>query len=406
MTEIAKLCDPDLPDGVHLDLPAADYFGQDCIGSSDLVKLHRQHWGWWWSSRHSPKWKGLDTKALTYGSALHAILLEGVDAYEARFVPTPDPDDFDRLVVTIDDCKAALVEVGLDISDGTSKWKKPDWVRAMHDNLPDRHVWDAIMANYDLRRGVTELNPEGNFKPVTAVEDWQLRLLREVAISEGRADNHSIRKLFNDDHPALAEVSIFATVNGVRRRWRIDRMFPAFDMDLKSLGNWSGRPLPWAVGDTIARSGWDIQRADYFNGRAIAYQFLREGKLFGGSPAQRKWISSFPDKFPRYDWVWLVYQKPDFAAGRAPVIFPVWDDSWAPRVPGEPERPGDLRGFGQFKIDKALAFYKHAVATYGFDVPWAHVEETHYTDETNPRVFLPHWIQEDAPTDEAAYAGA
>jgi hypothetical protein len=390
---MAQWAEP-LPDGIYLDLSAPDYFAQETRGSSDWVKLRRQRWGWWWSSPYNPDRKDVQTAEQLYGSALHAILLESVGAYEARFAVTPDPLAYGReLCRTIDDMKRALVQAGF--GKWPDGWLKADFERACRVNIPRVPVWGNILNDF-----VGRLGP--GVQAVSAAEDRQLRFMREVAVGDWPG-NEAIRKLLlaAPDRPPMAEVSVLCTVDGIRRRWRFDRMFPAFDLDLKSLGNWTGRPLPYAVGDQLARLGWHIQRADYWEGRRLAYAMIKAygmACVCGGTLEQRRWLVSWPDAFPVWDWVWLAYQKPA-ESGRAPVIFPIWDDSFA-----GPERPSALRAIGRHQLNDAIAFYREAVATFGLERPWAHVEEIHYADPgISPCITLPHWIGEDTPTEEGAY---
>ena len=401
MTQVPAIADPPLPDGVHLGLSDIDYFGQDCMGSSDWNKLHSAGIGWWWGSRHNPNRKADKTTAeQAYGTALHAILLEGIPAYEARFIVQPDPDDYVDLVTMADQIKAKLKKEGFDIT-GKSAWNKEQWCDAMAANLPDVPCWDTIYANFEARIAKR--------KTVTSLDDRMLRFMHKVATDPTRADNEDVRQIFaqdGTDHPPLAEVSIFATINGVRRRWRIDRMLPTVDVDLKSLGSWRGRPLPYETGEVLARRGWDLQRADYHIGRTTAYEHIRAGRIFGGTIEQRRYLQTFPDAYPIWDWCWLVFQKPD-PKGQAPILFPIWDDSFLPRDPyhpDEPPKPSWLRGIGERKLQAAIRLYKTAKAEFGLDTPWARVEPLHFSDENrSPRIFLPHWIGDDTPTEAEAY---
>ena len=231
-----------------------------------------------------------------------------------------------------------------------------------------------------------------------------LRFMRDVAIDPARSDNAEIRKLLatTEEHPALAEVSIFATIDGIRRRWRIDRMYPAIDMDLKSLGNWRGRPLKYEGGEVLARNNWVIQRADYHRGRTEAYRLIQEGRLFGGTVEERRYIRWIVEQNFAWNWIWLVYQKPELS-GRAPVIFPIWDNTLAPDG-----AIGPLMQAGQRKLDKAIAFYRRAVDQFGFEQPWAEVAPMHFTEPVPnhpeaPVLSIPHWVQEDEPTEAEAY---
>jgi hypothetical protein len=380
-----------LPDGVYIGLGEDEYFAQDALGSSDLIRLHFRREGWGWSSKNNPDFKSPTNTARNYGQALHAILLEGVDAYEERFAVIPEKPE--KVVETIKDMRFVLEKEGFSLR-GTSGWIAADWAIAMRHCLPDVPCWPAILDDFATRCG--------EMRKVTAVEDRMLRFMHEVAMSPDRRDNTEIRELFQShaDRPPLAEVSILKTLpNGIRRRYRLDRMFPAFDLDAKSLGNWTGRPLEYEVGEVVARNGWDIQRADHLEGRQLAYEFIRDGfQVYGGTLEQRQWIGAFPDEFPTWDYVWLVYQKPD-PKGHAPVIFPVMDITLTAAG-----APSEILVHGLSKKRSALALYERCVAEFGLDRPWARVDPLHYTDEAfEPRIILPHYLAHQRPTDEAAY---
>jgi len=394
VADIVFTWDQDLPDGVYLGLSHLRYFGQRAMGSSDWIKLDQRGLGWWWSShfnrrRRVPK----STKAQLYGSALHVIVLEGVEAYERTFAIEPARQDYEGLVDTIDEMREALGEAGF-VVPPKGRLDKAGWAGLMLDMAPEVPCWHNIMEEFAAQAGERER--------IDATEDYELRFLREMAISPDRNDNEEVRRLLadNEDHPPLAEVSVFATINGVRRRWRFDRLFPGVTMDLKSLGAWAGRPLEWEAGDVMAKRRWSIQRADYDIGRAMAYDLIRAGKLFGGTLEQRRYLERLVEENPTWDWLWCVYEKPDSVRGTAPVFMPIWDDQWS-----------DLHNAGQAKLDNAIRLYRHAVAAYGLDEPWGRVERLHYTNErpgrggaTLPRVFIPAYaFDTDAPAEAGAY---
>jgi hypothetical protein len=369
-----------LADGVYLNLPEEEYFAQDALGSTDFIRLWLRRHGWWWSSRYNPHKKITETDAQNYGSALHKIVLEGVDAYERRFAVIPDRPA--GAVSTIDEMRAKLADVGLR---GVSKFRAEDWAWAMREHRPDVPCWPNILADFD--------DEAGTRPRITSLENSMLRLMRDAMM-----ESPDIARLFDDQEgrPPLAEVSVLATLpSGIRRRWRFDRLFPAFTMDLKSLaGAAHRRSLPWAVGDRIAAGGYDIQRADYDVGRKVMLAFIENGfQVFGGDLDQRSWLRRFVD-FPEWDWVWLFYQKPD-PAGFAPVVFPVMDFQ---KDPTDRRRPSQILRSGRHKLAQASAFYGEMVGRFGLDRPWTHVEDLHYTDEgLEPRVFLPHWLEDGVP---------
>jgi hypothetical protein len=213
--------------------------------------------------------------------------------------------------------------------------------------------------------------------------------MRHMALDPERSDNQAIRRLLEPqpDHPPLAEVSVFCTIDGIRRRWRFDRLFLGATMDLKSLAGWRGRALNFEAGDIAARNGWLIQRADYEIGREELRRLVHEGKLHGGDLDQRRYIQQIADQ-PDWFWLWIAYQKPDFA-GTAPILMPIQD-----------RRGSDRHNDGWVKLQRAIRFYRAAVAEFGLDKPWGRVEPLHYTEPRTvnginlPEVYFPHWVAE------------
>jgi hypothetical protein len=390
---------PQLPDGAHIGLPHKEYFEQNALGSSDWIALDQRGLGWWWKSKHNkhrrlPK----STPAQTYGSALHSIILEGVEAYERAYAVQPTKSDFPDLVDTIDEMRDRLTEEGFNVPP-KSRFDRAGWAAQMLDLAPHIPCWHNILEDFAAEVGDRER--------IDSIEDYELRFLREMAISEDRNDNAEVRRLLADnaDHPPLAELSVFATIDGIRRRWRFDRLFPAAIIDLKSLGAWSGRPLTWEAGDVIAKRRWAIQRADYgIHGRRELFRAVNEGRLYGGTLEQRRYLERIvAEEEVECLFLWCVYEKPDSVKGIAPVFMPIWDD---------PPSRSELCQAGAAKLDKAIRTYKHGVAQFGLNEPWGKVEVAHYTTERHvagrssplPRVFIPSYaFQIDDPEDPSAY---
>lgn len=379
-----------LPEGVYLGLSTDVYFAQEALGSSDYTTMDLHREGWYWTSRHNRDRVAVGKKvALTYGSALHCIMLEGLEAYEGTYAVAPDKREYPDLVETIDEMREALEKDGWSVP-SKGKFDKAGWAAEMAQKMPDRPCWHNLMADFDLRAG--------NRSRISAVEDRMLRHMLDVATDPERTDNEDVRHLFNHvdpEHPALAEVSVFAEQDGIWRRWRFDKMLPAATLDLKSLGSWTGRPLEYEIGEVSARRRWEIQRADYHDGRLEAYRLIREGKVFGGTLAQHRYLEQIAAEHPTFGFVWLVYQKPD-PSGRAAILMPVYD-----------AQDSDMHEFGRAKLAAAKAFYLDRSTRLGFDKPWGRVDRMHFTDpEAKPAIRYPGWLGSDSPTEASAYASA
>lgn len=367
--------DCELYDGVYLGLPEELYFLQDALGTTDWSKIWRWREGWWWQSPHNPHRKPVKTsEEKIFGSAAHAFLLEGEDAFLDRFAVKPDPRAYPDLITTQQDLISALR--ASEAPAGFERMRKDQQVELAKVYLADRHVWDIILARHE-RSARDKVS-------ISADERWQLDVMRRAAMGDANmaavmAASGGIR---------LTEVSVFWTVDGVRHRFRFDSLLPTVNADLKTLG---GRPtdreLSEEAGMAIGSRALDVQAALSFEARRRVYCYVEAGDVYGGDAEQLAWLERFPSEAPLdagdrpgWSWVWLFYQKAD-ENGRAPVIFPV-------RMPFG--KDGHRDGWRAYLT--ALAFYRTKVAEVGLAEPWTRVEPVHHFDGAHQRrVQKPFW---------------
>lgn len=361
-----------LPDGLYLHLPEEIYFLQGRLGSTDIARLSLRKEGWWWQSDLNPDKpkQAVDNQAKNFGRALHKIVLEGVDAYEATFCIAPSKTDFKELCVTSGEIEEALNKRNVYPK---GNLKKAQLIGVAQLRAPDILIWDVILKKH--RREV------GDRAGVTTGEDRFLRIMADAIRS-----HKEIGKLFTfgPDNLPLAEVTVLWTNEfGVKRRGRLDLMLPTVTADLKSLrGANLSRPLEFSVPEAMANHGYDVQMADHHVARRWAYRFIREGNVHGASDDELAWLKRFPTEAPTWGYCWLFYQKPDPAKGHAPIVFPWWEDY------GD-----DLHRRGLRKGVAAMDLYRRCMAEFGPDQPWSRVDPLHVTTEgLNDRVFLPSWI--------------
>lgn len=320
--------DNNLPDGVYVGLSAEDYFAQDRLGSTDLVVLHREPADWWYRSRHNPNRKAkTPSPEMIFGSALHALLLEGEKAYTSGFIIRPD---------TYEDAKTGEVKPW----NGNSKVCQA-WVEAN-----DRPNVSIIDADTDRR-----------------VRHMDALIRRHPELGEPM-------------QAGMSEVSILYTdpATGVKLRCRIDKLLPAFSLDLKTFGG-------DAKGDTtkqqclglVAGRSMDVQRFAYDEARRA----MRSLPISGATPKQTDWLKRVA-AVERWQWGWVFYRRQDDDKGHAPVVKPIL------------RSPGDATYLsGQKKTAVALSNYVAFRDRFGFDVPWAVVE---VTEEPADHEFPP-WLE-------------
>lgn len=386
--------DQQLPDGVYLGLGEARYFAQNAIGSSDLAYLWDDDTadGWWWRSPHNPFYFRKPSDPLDFGSALHTMILEGREAFEARYSIAPNPRDFPDLIVSQPDLYSALREVNA--PGVVAKARKADLVELAKVYLPDRHIWDDIQAR-------TERAAKGRVV-LSAENAWMLGVMVEAAMKDP-----TMRALATAEGGVrLSEVSVFFTLpSGTRVRFRFDSLLPSANGDLKSIDNYRpGDKLTDAIGKAIGQRSLDCQAALSFTARRAMYRFIEAGQVYinpnplpgSGDPLeQAAWLARFPkeaplnlDGKPGWRWLWAFFQKPD-AAGRAPTIAPVWMNF------------GTLdHREGYRKAALGIFNYEKRVRERGLEEPWSTSLPEHHLDTAmgpEGQITIPAWVKRPTP---------
>lgn len=370
----------DLEDGVYFDLPEDVYFAQPRLGSSDLQKLHDQRFGWWWGSAHNPNKAPRDTSAQTFGRALHKLLLEGPAAYLGAYAVAPDPADYQTVLSKVTDYQIELASRGIEPKPRPALAQ--DWLDLCRLHIPDGVgvvAWPNVIADFHKARGAK--------LPIEAAEHRNLMTMYDLILNSDSEAAESLRKILAMDttFPNISELSFLWTCDkGLKRRSRFDKLVPNFTLDLKSLSNWAGRPLDMGISDHILRFGYDVQMADYQVARLAMHKMIKDRGdicIWGGTTEQRVFLEGTALKGLPFEWVWLFYQIPDANAGRAPVVFPVYEH-WR----------GPFHTSGHRKAFKAADIYLEGIAKFGLDNPWGEIRGVHYTKEgTSSSVFLSSW---------------
>lgn len=342
---------PTRPDGVYLGLSEAAYFHEHRLGSTDLGKLHKTPADWWYGSRFNPDRKEKDWKygnERDFGHGLHALLLEGEDAFAQK-------------------CELNTFE----------SFKGGD-ARAWRDQM--------------FLDGRTILSPE------------QHRNIRHmVALIQNHPD------LGAPLGAGLSEVSVLWTdpERGIKLRARLDKLLPAYLIDLKSYGaHKRGRDDNDRALRIVAESSYDVQRYLYDIARAQMIEFIKAGLVFGGTKEERDWLARFPeadekrlaermatypnghpDQQSPWSWVWIFFQRRDDSKGHAPIVNPI-------------ERPRfDLTWrTGQLKYQAAIGNFEFYKARFGLGdepnedgkpaCPWAKINPLWRPSDED----FPYWM--------------
>src|ERR1700686_3130168 len=82
-----------LANGIYIGLDADRYHEDDALGSSDIKRLRRGAFEYWWGSRLNPcRPEDDETEAQKVGTAYHKIILEGRQAFDALYLRRPDDE--------------------------------------------------------------------------------------------------------------------------------------------------------------------------------------------------------------------------------------------------------------------------------------------------------------------------
>ncbi|MEL6323784.1 MAG: hypothetical protein AAFQ84_06100 [Pseudomonadota bacterium] len=331
----------DIRPGVYLNLPEDVYFSVDALGSSDLKTLYRDPSSWWYGSRHNPdRVEPERERYLNIGSALHALLLEGENAYRGRFCiePQPSPD----LAKTVGDITALLTGAGVEIP---NKALKGELVKLAGDNGLGDRVWDYVRGDFLFQQTRGKI-------PLTAREDRAIRQM--AALIELHPEiGESLRG-------ALREVSVFWRDGDVMLRARFDGLTPAWIADIKSISGWQGRTLAHMVARQIVEMDYMLQRAHYEVARREMRGFILEGHVHGADDQQADILREIAAR-DTWRWVWIFQRVRDDAQKRpkSPIVVPRFHDPVGEAFDMQFER-----------IQQALTNYRSYRDTVGFDTPW------------------------------------
>lgn len=260
-----------LPDGVYAHLSPDRYFGQDRLGSTDLTTLHNRPADWWYGSRHNPHRPPREpSPEMEFGSALHALLLEGEDAYLEATVLSPYEDYRTR---------------------EAREWRE------------GQRAQGRLILTEDMDRRVRHMTA----------------LIR----------NHP--ELGEPMSAGMSEVSVlWSTEDGIKLRARFDKLLPRFSIDLKSYGgDTKGVSLTQECMGLVASRHMDVQRFIYWEARQKMAQLIADGHLYGATADEADWlrkVSAVED----WRWLWLFYRRQDDQKGLAPMVKPIMrshDDS-------------------------------------------------------------------------------
>ena len=251
-----------MDDGIYFGLPEDEYHAEPRLSASGIKRLIVSLCDFWESSWMNPNYEEPEKDGLILGKATHMRVVEGREAFYAKYAPGLDPDDFPDALRTVDDLKGALVDIGL-----SGKGNKTVLIDRLLEAEPDAQIWEAIKFRHSqARQGKTLFKRE---------------LFDRIEIAAAMIEKHpQLSKCFVGGEP---EVSIMWTdkETGVRMKTRIDYLKPRAICELKTFSNPLNKPIDKAITSAIANYRYHLQAAVNLTGLEYGLGFIRDGRMHG-----------------------------------------------------------------------------------------------------------------------------
>jgi len=314
-----------IPLGLHFGLPFERYLDDPGLGSGDIRKLAMNPSDYWFESAMNPERpRRKDKKHFVLGHALHKLVLEGQEAFDAVFLRGPTIDDAltsgQKGVATkranVEAAQSGLIMLKADEYDSIARWA------------------GAILRNPYLTEAF-----KGGFGEVSVF--WE----REGVRLKGRFDYLKIMK----------RPGYMLAANG----------------DVKTVENIYGDTFKRVCRQVIERYHYDAQAAHYIDGLARVQQMVKDWRIYmdGQRVDDRslelvKWIGNFTAADIRYAWQWVFVQKNGFPT--------TCSFSMTPGMDGTPGSA--IFETGAAKVNRGLQNYINCMEKFGPDKPWEEFE--------------------------------
>lgn len=365
-----------LPEGVHLRLPARLYEDSQAIGAEDLRLLYWDPTSWWAQSSHNPHRQQPRRIARRHnrdmGEALRILVTQGDEAYAAAYAVEPD-DGRSDWVRTRDGMRDLLrekhVEIPRGVHDDASLW------RLVRKHGLAHRVFEVARADYESAR-------RSGRRHMTEANDRALRYAARLI------------RAHKDLGPALAGGLCDVTVFWRREddpdtllRARFDYLRRRRIYEIEKVGGAGARDIGQAISRAIEEGDLDIarrlnaeawERMAGFVSAGVIHAWGADGERSSVLSDERELLKSYVAAGAP-DWFWIFAQLPvdDIGSERGLVI--------APRG----HRPqGRLWEAGGHKIAAGLAAFRNFRDRFSVDRPWAQIDEARELVDDDVRIRL------------------
>lgn len=277
-------------EGVFFGMPEDAYHSVFALSNSGIKNLRASPMIFWSRSTLNPKPAKRETEFMELGKAYDCRIMDGKDAFYARYAATLDPEEYGDALRTKEDIMAAIGDLG-----GTFKKsaRKDELISTLLGLNPEAEIWDDIVQEHREKCGARILLGQDVINRI------------EVAARMLELDPQ-LCKAFTGGYP---QVSIFwrCPETDVPMKARLDYLKVRAIVDLKTFGNPYDKPVDRAVAGAMATQKYHIQAVVYQEAIAAAKML----PVFG--EPEPAWLDAFR-KAPPPEFL-FVFQM----TGEAPV---------------------------------------------------------------------------------------
>jgi hypothetical protein len=285
-------------DGIYFDLDEETYHADVALGSSDMNKLSYDPQTYWFESGHNTVLRDADeeedvkkrTLAQIKGTAVHVFVLYGRDEFERRYAP--------------------------------------------------RYFHGSTLAGKAENKRIAEAGQIG-----LVAKSFERILQSGTMITA----NPYLQRAFSGGR---AEVSVFWTKDGIRRKGRFDYLKQRAVVDLKSITNSRRIDFKAACRRAINDFGYLVQAEHYREGREAMLPLVKAGAV--GGDVNMDWLTKVASE-AAWAWVWCF-----------------WQASGAPLTKAYSVSPANfgIRDEGRVLLSLAEDNYRRNLEAFGLDTPW------------------------------------
>jgi hypothetical protein len=344
----------ELPPGIYFGLDEAAYHAAPALSNSGIKNLLTSPMDFWarcaWLN---PAFETEEKDCFNLGKAYDTRITEGKDAFDAKYAGKIDPADYPDALVTADDLRGALADLG----EKRGGNKAELIARIEEAGLGDAVIWDRLVENHEI---------ENDSKTLLSAD-----LIRKIEIAAAMIEKHpQLSKAFTGGYP---QVSIFWTCEetGCPMKMRSDYLKTRAVVDLKTFANPFGKPIDRAVTYAMASYKYHIQAAVYQEGIAAAKAMFRAHgpSAINGEAPTPAWIESFA------------------ASEEHAFLFLFQQTGVAPVTRGYEFPKGLVYDCGKVVVREMKETYMRCLKTFGAD-PWIDTTDIRLFDDSEFPVFI------------------